>query len=70
MDCTIKINMDNAAFDDDTSIELGRILSDLEREVRNIGLRKNDTERSITRLVIPAHDTNGNLVGGLEVREK
>jgi hypothetical protein len=58
MTATIRIEMDNAAFEDTPMLELGRILRELARSVETLG---RDTE---TRL----RDVNGNTVGEFSVQ--
>lgn len=53
MNCTIKINMDNSAFDDNPEYELARILKDLSARIEN-------TVRKPLFYVI--RDINGNKV--------
>jgi hypothetical protein len=63
MDCTIKINMDNAAFEgSDASVELARILRDLSKRVYASTLEQNDTD-----FHIPLMDINGNHVGDITI---
>jgi hypothetical protein len=64
MECTIKINMNNAAFSQDGQIyhyELMQILKKLTAKIQ----READYNFSID--VIPLHDSNGNYVGQLEI---
>lgn len=55
MKCTIKIDMDNAAFDETPATELARILRDIAEQV----------EEGLTMLVI--QDVNGNDCGKFKV---
>ena len=56
---TIVINTDNAAFEEDTSGELGRIFRELADEFANGDLRDNGR----------IYDINGNSVGTYDVVE-
>lgn len=53
----IEIKLDNAAFDDDTSGEVSRILSDLAKRIRKDGMDQL-VDRDICLM-----DVNGNSVG-------
>lgn len=57
MKATIKIQMDNAAFDEFPASELGRILREVAERAED-----GDTERNL-------FDINGNKVGRFEVSE-
>ena len=57
MDLTIRINMDNAAFDESRGDEVERILREVSRLLPNPGLGDEVTLR----------DINGNTVGNAEV---
>lgn len=58
MEATVKVEMDNAAFEDAPATELGRILRKLADEVENDGA-------SFVRLM----DSNGNKVGTFIINE-
>jgi len=58
MQCTIEINMDNAAFEDAPADELAAILRRLADRVEG---------RGVDELSLKVMDTNGNDVGRLEV---
>ena len=60
MNAIIKINMDNAAFDDCPGVELARIL---------VKLALNAKWVSEAGTVLPAYDVNGNKVGELRIEE-
>lgn len=53
----IEIKLDNAAFDDDTSGEVSRILSDLAKRIRKDGM-----DQLVDRDIV-VMDVNGNSVG-------
>jgi len=59
MKAVIKINMDNAAFDPEPSIELGRILREVADEVDPWPIKPG------SRMIL--RDINGNTVGELKV---
>lgn len=62
MKAKIVIQMDNAAFEDDPSVELARILQELAVRVTGASLDKYFPLLSL-------RDINGNCVGELEVTE-
>jgi hypothetical protein len=55
MDLTIKINLDNAAFDDDGTAEVGRILVEL--------VERLPSPFTPTSTPLNLHDVTGNQVG-------
>jgi len=61
MDITIKINTDNAAFENRTRSETARILREL-AEALDYGETLNEETK------LPLHDANGNNVGYLTVK--
>ena len=64
MDITIKINCDNAAFEDSLSAEVSRILCELASDVAMVDLNEPfDRWR-------PIRDCNGNKVGDFTARGK
>jgi len=60
MKATIKVKMDNAAFELDNGFELARILRDLADRVEGYEVVHPGNEFAL-------HDTNGNTVGELKV---
>jgi hypothetical protein len=60
MKATIKINMDNAAFEPDFNVELARLLEAVAARIRDVGCSGAGSKR-------PISDINGNLVGGLAI---
>ena len=62
MNITIKINCDNAAFEDYASLEVARILLDLANRVE-------DRPNFSPGTSLPVRDINGNVVGIFEVEE-
>ena len=60
MDCTIKINCDNAAFENDSQGELGRMLQRLGNRLVN-SASKYDS--------LKLFDENSNAVGTFEITE-
>ncbi len=61
MRCTITIEMDNAAFEDHSGVELACILKGAARKLEAFQTFDEDST------VIHLRDTNGNTVGKLEV---
>ena len=61
MKCTITINMDNAAFEDDPG-ELGRIL-------REYALSQSNIDRLPSVGSATLRDINGNKVGNVEITD-
>jgi len=59
MKCVIEIDMDNAAFEEDGSIELSRILGDLTSYVESVGI-----------INTSIRDSNGNTVGTMRFQER
>lgn len=59
MECTIRIEMDNSAFERAPSRELARILSELAYTLTHHGVEAG--------VPIKARDSNGNTVGALQV---
>jgi hypothetical protein len=62
METTIKIKMDNAAFDDDPSVEVARILRDLAKKIDGHPHFSPGFDCAIL-------DQNGNEVGYCQVKE-
>lgn len=62
MNCTIKVNMDNAAFDDCNGgcVELSRILLRLSQKVEDAPVLFLDS-------TMPIRDVNGNTVGSIKI---
>ena len=57
MNCTININMDNSAFDDNKADELQRILHELANNIACNTIGEN------THNTFSIHDINGNKIG-------
>ena len=60
MKCKIEVDMDGAAFDNNTAAELARVLRDMVEELLEYGV---PSEPGSFR------DTNGNRVGSLVIEE-
>lgn len=61
MELKIRIEMDNAAFEDEPSVEVSRILRKIIKEIDGLSLS--------VGTYIPLMDANGNKVGTAEVAE-